>query len=229
VTTDRDWAHDVAFDGQAMVEFERRLARARPGNRAQYLRVKGSTLLGAGRDEAVPIAISLLQRVVDDYDDFLQVPWSHELLGEAYRRLGEPDRAEYHYRMCLETADERRNGTSNVTELLIAEVLLEQSRPEEALRLLDDEDLRGRLIWNNTIYRYCLARARAERATGGNPAPWSQEALRLAQEDKPQLSRKPSVGRVKANKKELAELRRLREEPTSTGWRRLRRRRRGDS
>lgn len=224
MSANRNWAHEVAFDGQAMAEFERRLARARPGNRAQYLRVKGATLLEAGQDEALPVAISLFRRVVDDYDDFLQVPWSHELLGEAYRRMGELDRAEHHYRKCLEIADERRNGTSNVTELLIAEVLLQQSRPDEALRLLDDEELRGRLRWNSNVYRYCLARARAEQATGGEPAPWSREALRLAQEDDPQLSRKPTVGRVQATEEELAELRRLAADTSASAWRRLRRR-----
>ena len=224
VSANRDWAHEVTFDGQAMAEFERRLARARPGNRAQYLRVKGATLLGAGLDEALPVAISLLRRVVDDYDDFLQVPWSHELLGEAYRRIGDLDRAEHHFRKCLETADERRNGTSNVTELLIAEVLLEQSRADEALSFLDDEDLLGRLKWNSNIYRYCLARARAERATGGEPAPWSGEALRLAEEDQPQLSHKPTFGRVHATREELAELRRLERNTSASTWRRLRRR-----
>jgi hypothetical protein len=52
VSANRNWAHEVAFDGQAMAEFERRLARARPGNRAQWLRAKGATLLEAGQDEA---------------------------------------------------------------------------------------------------------------------------------------------------------------------------------
>lgn len=225
MSANRDWAHEVTFDGPTMAEFERRLARARPGNRAQYLRVKGARLLGAGLDEALPVAISLLRRVVDDHDDLLQVPWSHELLGEAYRRMGDLDRAEHHYRKCLETADERRNGTSNVTELSLAEVLLKQSRPDEALQLLDDEELRGRLTWNSSIYRYCLARARAERATGGEPAPWSREALRLAEEDEPQLPHKPTIGRVQATREELAELRHhLADNTPASTWSRLRRR-----
>lgn len=223
MTANRNWAHEETFDSQAMAEFERRLARARPGNRAQYLRVKGATLLKAGHDKALPVAISLLHRVVDDYDDLLQVSWAHELLGEAYRRMGDLDRAEHHYRKCLETADERRNGTSDVTELFIAEVLLQQSRPDEALHLLVDEKLQGRLRWNSHIYRYSLARAQAEQATGGDPAPWSREALRLAQEDEPQLPHKPTVGRVHATKDEFAELRRLAGKASTSAWERLRR------
>jgi tetratricopeptide (TPR) repeat protein len=209
VATDRNWAHDLGFGQEAMTVFEHRLACARPNNRAQYLRVKAATLLELEGDEALPIAIALLHRVVDEYDDWLQGPWSHELLGEAYRRLGQLNEAEHHYRMCLRTADERRNGTTNITELLIAEVLLEQSRAGEALELLDDEDLLSRLAWNASIYRYCLARSRAERATGGEPEPWAREALRLAREDEPQLPRKASIGRVRAAEEDLAELRRV--------------------
>jgi tetratricopeptide (TPR) repeat protein len=225
VSTDRNWAHDEAFDDQAMAEFERRLSRARPDNRAQYLRVKGATLMGTRHDGGLPVAISLLHRVVDDYDDWLQVPWAHELLGEAYHRTGDLDGAERHYRECLQVADARRNGTSGVTELMLAEVLLQQSRFDEAMRLLDDEDLWKRLRWNNNIYRYNLARARAERATGGDPEAWSREALRLAQEDVPQLPHKPDVGRVHATEEQLAELRRLGREASSSSWRRLPRRR----
>lgn len=221
---DRNWAHEGSFDDEALAEFERRLARARPGNRAQYLRVKGATLLEVGQDEALPVAISLLSRVVEEYDDALQVPWSHELLGEAYRRLGQLDRAEHHYRKCIETADVRRSGTSHVTELLIADVLLQRSRADEALRLLDDEELLDRLRWNSHIFRYCLARARAEKATGGEPEPWAREALRLAQEDEPQLPHKPTVGRVHATDDEIAELRRLVPDTSVSVWTRLRRR-----
>jgi tetratricopeptide (TPR) repeat protein len=213
VATDRDWAHDVAFGEEAMSEFEHRLARARPKNRAQYLRVKGATLLGLEDEAALGVAVALLHRVVDEHDDWLEVPTSHELLGEAYRRLGQLDQAEHHYRMCLHTADESRNGTSNITELFIAELLLEQSRADEALELLDDEDLFGRLTWNADIYRYGVARSRAERATGGEPASWAREALRLAREDEPQLPHKPAIGRVRATEADLAELRGVVAEP----------------
>ena len=220
---DRNWAHNAAFDDEAMDEFERRLGMARPGSRAQYLRVKGATLLESGNDEALTVAVSLLLRVVEGYDDFLQVPWAHELLGEAYRCKGDLDRAEHHLRQCLATADEQRNGTSNVTELLIAEVLLDQSRPDAALQLLVDDELVTRLTWNSNIYRYCLARARAEQATGGDPERWASEALRLAREDEPQLSHKPSVGRVRSTEEEeLTELRSLAEPAATSLWERFR-------
>jgi hypothetical protein len=43
--SDRNWMHDPKSDRETMAEFERRLAKARPISRAQYLRVKAATLL----------------------------------------------------------------------------------------------------------------------------------------------------------------------------------------
>lgn len=92
--TDRNWAHRPEFDAAAMEEFESRLRRARASSRAQYLRVKAATLLDQQDRGALPVAIELLERVVAGHDDFLGVPFSHELLGRAYRRSGDLARAE---------------------------------------------------------------------------------------------------------------------------------------
>ena len=132
VSVERNWAQSPAFDDDAMAEFERRLQRARPGSRPQYLRVKGATLLELADPAATKSAVELLTRVVNDYDDSLEVPWAHELLGDAYRHTGDFERAEHHLRRCLDTANERRSGTTRTTELSLAEVLLEQGR-ERAL------------------------------------------------------------------------------------------------
>lgn len=87
--SDRNWAHRLEFDPSAMEEFGVRLGRARATGRAQYLRVKAAVLLEHAEPAGLPIAIGLLKRVVEEYDDILQVPSSHELLGRAYRQLGD--------------------------------------------------------------------------------------------------------------------------------------------
>lgn len=71
-----------------------------------------------------------------------EVPWAHELLGEACRRQEDLDQAEHHLRRCIETADERRNGTTKVTGLSLGDVLLEQGRVEEAGQILAAQEPR---------------------------------------------------------------------------------------
>ena len=191
-----------------MKEFERRLGRAREENRPGYLRVKGATLLEHEDEGATRVAIELLTRVVTEYDDFIEVPWSHELLGDAYRRLGDLAASERHLRRCIETADDRRNGTTGATEVALAEVLIEQGRVEDAGPVLAAQEPRG-LAWNSQIFRYAVACARYEDAVGGSPGPWARKALEVASVKEPQLSRLPDLGVVEPSRPTLREMRRL--------------------
>ena len=208
VGADRNWMHDPGFDEAAMAEFELRLARARPRSRPGYLRVKGATLLGLEQAAATTVAVALLTKVVTEYDDVLEVPWSHELLGSAYRGLGDLEQAERHLRLCIETADERRNGTTGSTEVLLGEVLLDRGRIEEAGEALASQDPR-QLVWKSQAFRYAVAWARYEDRIGGEPGPWARQALEVAADREPQLRRDPSIGAVKADRSTLREMKRL--------------------
>jgi len=207
--SDRNWMHDRSFDPDAMVEFERRLARARAASRPGYLRVKAATLLELDDPAARRIAIGLLSRVVDHYEHFLDVPWSHELLGEAYRRDGDLDSAERHLRLCLQTADDRRNGTTGVTELSLAEVLLEKGRVAEAGELLALDHLRRHLFWKAQLFRYAVAAARYEARSGGHAQPWARQALEIARDHAPQLPRHPNIGLPQPDDATITEMERL--------------------
>ena len=57
-----------------------------------------------------------------------------ELLGQAYRKMGDLEAAEHHYRQCMATADKHRNGTTKVTKLFLAEVLLQETTRETSLK-----------------------------------------------------------------------------------------------
>jgi hypothetical protein len=109
--SDRDWPRDPRYDDAALERFEERLRRARPGSRPGYLRAKGATLLDHRDPAATLVAIHLLHRATES-GHCLEVPWAHELLGKAYRKMGDLDAAEHHYRHCMATADEHGNGTT---------------------------------------------------------------------------------------------------------------------
>jgi hypothetical protein len=213
--SDRDWAHDPRYDDAALEQFEERLRRANRASRPGYLRVKGATLLDHRDPAATVVAIRLLHRATES-GHFLEVPWAHELLGQAYRRMGDLDAAEHHYRQCMTTADEHRNGTTKVTKLFLAEVLLQRDDPgdlAEVEELLSSPDLTQLLLWNSHILRYYVAQARLALRQGRDSRDWAALALELAGDRRPQLPRHPTVGVVDPDAELISELRVL-----AQGW-----------
>lgn len=220
--TDRNWAHSEEFDSDAMAEFEARLGRARAANRPGYLRVKAATLLGLAHPTATVVAVQLLRRVVADYDDFIEVPWSHELLGHAYRNSGDLAAAERHLRLAISSADERRNGLS-LPELTLAEVLLEKGEVDAAQTVLDQVRKMSRgMAWNSQLYRFAVTSARCADLLGSDGSSWAQEALDLAGHEEPQLPRHPTIGLVDAEDGTLAEMRQMAQtgSPSTKWWKR---------
>jgi hypothetical protein len=63
-----EWFRSPAWDDAARAAFEARLARARPGNRQQYLRIKGVSLRAAGELDG---ARELLERAAKHPDGHL--------------------------------------------------------------------------------------------------------------------------------------------------------------
>jgi hypothetical protein len=207
--SDRNWAHDPRYDDAALEQFEERLRRARPGSRPGYLRVKGATLLDHRDPAATLVAIRLLHRATES-GHFLEVPWAHELLGKAYRKMGDLDAAEHHYRQCMATVDEHGNGTTKVTKLFLAEVLLQRDDRgdlAEVEELLSSPDLTQSLLWNSYIFRYYVAQARLALRQRRDPREWAALALELAGDRRPQLPRHPTVGLVDPDPDVIAELR----------------------
>lgn len=82
-----DWFRSTAWDEQARTEFEAKLARSAAHNRPQYLRIKAIALDGAGLTDD---ALTLLERVTDDYPDSLDCVSAFELQGDILRRSGGP-------------------------------------------------------------------------------------------------------------------------------------------
>lgn len=212
----RNWALSERFDSDAMVEFEERLGRARTANRAGYLRVKAATLLGLAHPTATAVAVQLLHRVVENHDDFIEVPRSHELLGNAYLDSGDLAAAERHLRLAISSADDRRNGLS-LPELTLAEVLLERGEVDAAQVVLDAvREMPRELVWKSQLYRFAVASARFADVSGRDASSWAREALDLAGNEEPQLPRHPTIGLVEADAGTLAEMRQLAQTGTSS-------------
>jgi hypothetical protein len=192
-----EWFRDPAWDQTAQDEFERRLSRARAGNRPQYLHIKALALRGAHH---LAGAKQLLKRVVSDYPEALDCRRCVELLGDIARGEGSTEIAETNYREVIGRWPDL-NATSGMVEVSLAELLTESDRRDsndEALRLLDSALRRGRML-NSDLFRWNVALARvAERI--GDPetvARAARTALSLTNRG-PQFARHPTLGVVAA-------------------------------
>ena len=204
----RDWYRTAAWDMSAQEDFERRLARARPSGRAQYLRIKGIFLAEAGQEAA---AQTLWERVIRDHGESLDCRMSIEHLGDMARRHGDGARAEKLYRQLLAQWPDL-NATTGMAEVSLAELLLDlgtQSAAHEALHLLKSALDRGGAIHLNTnLFRWHIALVRASELIEDQETVrrGASTALQLAERG-PQFSRHPTVGVVNADPVTLSWLR----------------------
>ncbi len=128
-----EWFRSNDWDAQARAEFEIRLARARPYNRPQYLKIK-ALALEASRQDAD--AVILLRRVLEEYPDSLDAAYCAERLADHYLATGDTLAAERHYRRSMELRPDL-NATTGEVHIGLAEALNAQKRYDEALQALD--------------------------------------------------------------------------------------------
>lgn len=100
------------------------------------------------------------------------------------------------------------SGTSGLADLTLAETLLENdpSSLPAVIDLLNSRSLTGRIKFNSDLFRYHVATARACQQLGQDPGPPARCALDLLENDQPQLSRHPTVGRIHASEQTIREL-----------------------
>lgn len=152
-----EWFRLSDWDTEGRAYFERKLARARASNRAQYLRIKGLALAEAGETQG---ARELWKRVLDDDGEFaaLQAWSAAEHLGDSYAEE-EPARAVEYYKRSMK-GNEHLNGTSATQHIKIAELLTRRGATDD---LTEASDLLGRwpdeaqLPFPNAHFRHNLA------------------------------------------------------------------------
>ncbi|SER27501.1 tetratricopeptide repeat protein [Microlunatus flavus] len=194
-----DWFRSTDWSREGADEFERRLARARPHNRAQYLRIKGLSVAAVGKVDA---ARELWVRVLDDQGPYArgQGYAALEHLADSYA-VGDPRQAEAFYRRLI-SENPTMNGTSFMQHVKLAEVLIARGSNdalEEAIELLTQWMETGSPRFPSELFRWNLALIAAAEAAGDEVVAReaAQRALQLAEQG-PVFPRHPGVGVVLA-------------------------------
>jgi tetratricopeptide (TPR) repeat protein len=205
-----DWFRSPDWSPDAQSDFEARLSRARPYNRAQYMRIKGLALADAGETRG---ARHLWERVLESTEELAtsQQASALEHLGDSYAK-DDPAAAEVYFRRLL-AEHPSLNGTSHTVEISLAELLIDKGdRPsmEEALALLNSFLERDTSQFPSVLFRWHLALIRIAQATGEKETVHraARTALDLAGRG-PVFPRHKTVGVVHADKKTLKRLRKL--------------------
>ena len=218
-TADRhDWYRSPAWDAQIEAGFEERLRRARPANRAQYIRIQATYLLESPDLGVREAGRGLLQRVIAEYPDDVQAKAAMEQLGSSLAddaRLGEAEEAlRETLRMCAGSPI-GRSGTTGTTELRLAEVILaggDTARIPEGAELLGAAQPQIMRLgsFRNVVFRHLLASARVAWLRHDPAAPQlARDALAVAAETTPSFPCHPSVGRPSASEDEVGELEKI--------------------
>jgi tetratricopeptide (TPR) repeat protein len=214
-TVSKDWGYSPDYSPAAMADFEKRLSRARPGDRAQDLRVKAVVLSGLHDAGADSVAIELLLRIINEHAEvWYEVNFAHEELGSIYERMGRFEDAEREYRWVVKSYEKSRSGTSGVCELTLAELIINTRQSGKFLEAVDLITQAGKakaISFRSDWFRYWLAAARLAHLIGkdNDAADFAQKALDLAAAKELQYPRHPTVGNVKLDTATQSELQSL--------------------
>ncbi len=207
---DNEWFRSPDWSEADRADFERRLARSRGYNRAQYLRIKGLALLDAGEIDG---ARGLWTRALGDDGEFSEMQGfaALEHLGDSYVE-DDPMLSENYYRRLL-ADNPGLNSTTATQHIKLAELLIqrgdEQALKEAAELLIQWPEL-ARLPFPNAHFRWNLALIELAEATGDQEA--ARKAARRALDlvvREPVFPRHKTVGIVQADRRTLERLERL--------------------
>ena len=214
---DTEWYRSSRWDPEIEQAFETRLRRARPNGRNQYIRIQGLHLVGQDDPAVREVGRALLRRAAHEEPtpyEFERLS-ALESLGDALLRDGYLQEAEPILREVIALTGSLatgRSGTSGVTELTVAELLLaraDEASLVEADVLLDQVEPRvlESAMFRDLVVRYLTCRARVSSARADPRAcDYATEAILVANETKPSIPRHPDVGRPNVTTATLADL-----------------------
>ncbi|MCT1438377.1 hypothetical protein [Brachybacterium paraconglomeratum] len=181
-----DWYRTPGWTLAEQEHFERKLARARKENRAEYLRIKGLSLEDAGATDAARTLF--VRAAVEAGKNYLDQSCALENLADSIFD-DDPAESERLLRRLIEV-NPTLNGTTHMAEVHLAELLIRCGTPEalsEAREHLDSWDARGAGDFSVQLFEAAVARARWNEATGNATAAaeWAAHALELAAVESP--------------------------------------------
>jgi tetratricopeptide (TPR) repeat protein len=201
------WFRDATWDE---ADFERRLSRARPWNRLQYLRIKAHALQSTGDPTLLPIAIKLATRVYEQADsDDLEYGSAPEYLAAALTADGQHDRAAILY---LEAVERQRTSmTIGDPALSLANMVVENDLThlyETAFDLIADPEFEEAPF---DSHRFEHARLITELAYRLNrrelASKYAEHALMLVKtRTEPEYPRHKQVGLISATERQVRRL-----------------------
>jgi tetratricopeptide (TPR) repeat protein len=196
--------------------FEQKLKKSRDSyNKAQYLRIKGTSLLKSKDVSKKEAGCELLKRVINEYPEELSsVKYAYELLGDYYKLKKDYSASEINYRKSISYyTTSGRSGTSAIGDLKLSELIIETDQEDkffEMYELLKFKffETKGSLDLNEDKYRYSLAMAQLSFKLGyfEEAKQYADIALNLAIESEPQFDAHPNLGIVKANAADIETL-----------------------
>jgi hypothetical protein len=134
-----DWFRKASWGAAEAADFEKRLARARPNSRPQYLYIQACSLLESGKGELARQAVILADRSIAASEPHIHLSACHQLKGQCFELLGDLDSALASF---LEAVDSERLHPGALTDAYLDfcwAVALHRipARYERALSLLD--------------------------------------------------------------------------------------------
>jgi hypothetical protein len=98
----REWYRRTSWSDSEREDFEKRLARARPHSRAQYLRIQAAHLADTRDERLTRVALDLLSRMLAEYPDRVQTAQGHAQRAECLLQLGDWNGAVEAFRAVLD-------------------------------------------------------------------------------------------------------------------------------
>lgn len=204
-----EWFRSDAWGEDERAEFETKLARAKPQYRVQYLRIKAVALLGSGERQKELAGTSLLHQILEDADaPAFERTGALSLLGSHEQHMGRLDAAEKYTRAALDEISHHRNGSDDLEETRLAEILLARGQTqqlEEARRLLNGRTQRPPRMLKSR-FRWATAGVKVSLALNDRPAAarWAAMALAIAAAEHSGLANHPTLGLVSTDEETRA-------------------------